>query len=106
MYNIGVDLGGTNIAAAIIDDEGSILVQGSTKTMNERSYEPIVADMAKLCKELIEEAGLKIEDIHSVGIGSPGIPDPENGVIVYANNLNFKNSPIRAEFQKHLETGA
>ncbi len=102
MYNIGVDLGGTNIAAAIINDEGSILVQGSTKTMNERSYEPIVADMAKLCKELIEEANLTVEDIHSVGIGSPGIPDPENGVIVYANNLNFKNSPIRSEFQKHL----
>jgi len=103
MYNIGVDLGGTNIAAAIVNDSGEILVKGSTPTFNDRSYEPIVADMAKLCKELIAEAGLKLEDIHSVGIGSPGIPDPVKGLIVYANNLNFRNAPIREEFQKHID---
>ena len=103
MYNIGVDLGGTNIAAAVINDAGKILVKGSTPTMNDRSYEAIIADMAKLCKELIKEANLEVEQIHSVGIGSPGTPDPINGVIVYANNLNFKNTPIRTEFQKHLD---
>ena len=102
MYNIGVDLGGTNIAAAIVNDEGKILVKGSTPTMNDRSYEPIVADMAKLCKDLIAEAGLEVKDIHSVGIGSPGIPDPVKGLIVYANNLHFNNTPIRDEFQKHI----
>lgn len=103
MYNIGVDLGGTNIAAAIINDEGKILVKGSTPTMNDRSYQPIVADMAKLCKDLIQEAGLEVEDIHSVGIGSPGIPDPVKGMIVYANNLHFKDTPIREEFQKYMK---
>ena len=103
MYNIGVDLGGTNIAAAIVNDKGQILVKGSTPTLNDRSYEPIVADMAKLCKDLVAEAGLKFEDIHSVGIGSPGIPDPIKGLIVYANNLSFRNTPIREEFQKHID---
>lgn len=103
MYSIGVDLGGTNIAAAIVNDEGNIVVKGSTPTMNDRSYEPIVADMARLCKDLIVEAGLELKDIHSVGIGSPGIPDPVKGLIVYANNLNFDNTPIRAEFQKHMD---
>ena len=103
MYSIGVDLGGTNIAVAVVDEEGKILVKGSTPTMNDRSYEPIVADMAKLCKELVAEAGLDMSDIHSVGIGSPGIPDPVNGKIVYANNLNFKDAPIREEFQKHMD---
>lgn len=102
MYNIGVDLGGTNIAAAIVSEAGEIIQKGSTPTINDRSYEAIIADMAKLCKELIAEAGLTETDIHSVGIGSPGIPDPKNGMIVYANNLNFKDTPVRAEFQKHL----
>lgn len=102
MYNIGVDLGGTNIAAAIVSDDGTILVKGSTPTLSDRSYEAIVTDMAKLCKDLLKEASLEAEDIHSVGIGSPGVPDPKEGVIVYANNLHFKDTPIRAEFQKHL----
>lgn len=103
MFSIGVDLGGTNIAVAIVSDKGEIIKKGSTPTMGDRSYEAIVADMCKLCKELIVEAGLTVEDIHSVGIGSPGIPDPKNGVIVYANNLHFNNTPIREEFQKHID---
>lgn len=103
MYNIGVDLGGTNIAAAIVGDSGEIKCKGSTPTLSDRGYEAVIRDMAKLCKDLIIEAGLEIKDIHSVGIGSPGIPDPENGVIVYNNNLNFRNTPIRTEFQKYLD---
>lgn len=102
MYSIGVDLGGTNIAVAIVSDSGEIIKKGSTPTLADRSYELIVADMCKLSKELIEEAGMAVSDIHSVGIGSPGIPDPINGKIVYANNLHFKDTPIREEFQKHL----
>lgn len=103
MYSIGVDLGGTNIAAAIVSDSGEIIKKGSTPTMSDRSYEYIVKDMCDLCSSLIEDAGLTLADIHSVGIGSPGIPDPKNGVIVYANNLHFSNTPIRAEFQKYLD---
>ncbi len=102
MFSIGVDLGGTNIAAAIVSDSGEIIKKGSTPTLSDRNYEAIVADMCQLCKRLIDEAGMKVSDIHSVGIGSPGIPDPDNGVIVYANNLHFKDTPIREEFQKHL----
>lgn len=103
MYNIGVDLGGTNIAAAIVSGMGEIVVKGSVPTLSDRGYEAIVADMAKLCKNLMGEANLTKEDIHSVGIGSPGIPDPVKGLIIYANNLKFKNAPIRSEFQKHLD---
>lgn len=103
MLNIGIDLGGTNIAVAIVDDKGRIIRKGSTPTMNERGYQDIVKDMAQLSLKLLEEEGLSKEEIHSVGIGSPGIPDPKEGVIVYANNLHFKNTPIRAEFQKYLD---
>lgn len=103
MLNIGVDLGGTNIAIAIVTEEGKILRQGSTPTMRERGYTEIVADMAKLCKELLAAEGLTEADVHSVGIGSPGTCNPESGVVEYANNLTFKDTPIRAEFQKHLD---
>jgi len=102
MYNIGIDLGGTNIAAAILDESGAILRKGSVPTMRERDYTLIVKDMANLALNLVKEQGLDVKDIHSVGIGSPGTPDTENGLIVYANNLHFKNTPIREEFNKYF----
>ncbi|QUI25058.1 ROK family protein [Vallitalea pronyensis] len=103
MYNIGIDLGGTNIAAAIVAEDGTIIRKGSTPTMNERQQEAIIKDMAMLAIKLVEdEAGISMDDIHSIGVGSPGTPDPVNGMIVYANNLNFHNTPIRDEMQKYI----
>lgn len=102
MYNIGIDLGGTNIAAAIVDESGTILRKGSVPTLRERDYTLIVKDMATLALNLVKEHGLDVKDIHSVGIGSPGTPDTEKGLIVYANNLQFNNTPIREEFNKYF----
>lgn len=103
MYNIGIDLGGTNIAAAIVAEDGTIIRKGSTPTMNERHQEAIIKDMAMLAIKLVDEQeGMTMDDIHAIGVGSPGTPDPEKGTIVYANNLNFHNTPIRDEIQKYI----
>lgn len=102
MYNIGIDLGGTNIAAAVVDGNGKIICKASTPTRVEQGFQAIVKSMADLSRSLIEEAGLKPKDINSVGIGSPGTIDQEKGEIVHAYNLGFNHSPIREEFIKHL----
>lgn len=102
MYYIGVDLGGTNIAAAIVTEEGKIIRRSSVPTLRGREYPEILKDMADLCLRLMEEEGLEEKDIHSIGIGSPGSVDPENGILVYANNLKFDNVPMRAEMQKYI----
>lgn len=99
MYNIGVDLGGTNIAAAIVNENGEIVKKASVRTGAEREYGEIVKDMADLCLKLIKDEGISSDEIGSVGIGSPGIVDAKNGVIVYANNLNFKNAEIAKKFK-------
>ena len=103
MYNIGIDLGGTNIAAAIVAEDGTIIRKGSTPTLRERDYKAILKDMAMLALKLIEEEGINLDEIHSVGVGSPGTPDNEKGIIVYNNNLNFKNTPIREEIRKYID---
>lgn len=102
MY-IGIDLGGTNIAAGVVDENGKILVQDSTPTMNERNYTEIVKDMAMLCKKIIKEAGLSEKDIEAIGIGSPGSIDNEHGVVTYANNLKMDNTPIAEELRKYID---
>ena len=57
MYNVGIDLGGTNIAAAVVDGSGRIVCKGSTPTRVEQGFQAIVKAMADLAKDLIKEAG-------------------------------------------------
>ena len=102
MY-IGIDLGGTNIAAGIVDENGNIICKGSVPTLRERGNDAIVADMAKLSLKLVEECGLKPSDIKAVGIGCPGTIDNERGVVVYSNNIVMKDYPLVAEFKKYLD---
>ena len=100
MY-IGIDLGGTNIAIGIVDEDGKITVQGSTPTLSPRSYTEIVKDTVTLCEKLTAEAGISMNDIKAVGIGTPGSVDYEKGSVAYSNNLKFNDAPLRDEFQKY-----
>ena len=104
MYYIGVDLGGTNIAVGIVDKEGNILSEKSVKTLADRPFDQIVADMAACIKDLLSENGLTENDLVSIGIGCPGNLDTENGRLVYANN--FKHGvdvPLRSLMQKYID---
>ncbi|HOJ09477.1 MAG TPA: ROK family glucokinase [Clostridiales bacterium] len=102
MYYIGIDLGGTNIAAGLVNEEGIIVLKDSVPTLREREYPEIIRDMAMLSLKLIKDAGIDIKEVKSIGIGAPGTPDNKNGILVYANNLKFRNVPMRAEMQKHV----
>lgn len=89
MYKLGIDLGGTNIVAGVVDENYKIIATGEMKTNCPRPAEEIVDDMAAAARTAIEKAGLKIEDIECMGVGTPGAIDPVNGVVCYANNLGF-----------------
>lgn len=102
MYYIGIDLGGTNIAAGIVDENGKLIAKKSIPTCSERGEDAIIADMAALTKEIIEENGYSLDDVISVGIGSPGAVDTKAGVVVSASNLKFKNTPILEKFKQHI----
>lgn len=102
MYYIGVDLGGTNIAVGIVDENHKIIKKGSTPTLPDRHAEAIVKDMANLCKNLIHDCGLTLDDIAYVGIASPGIANCESGVVEYSCNLPFVDFPIAEVFMKYL----
>ena len=94
MFTIGIDLGGTNIVAAVVDERYNIIAKAKTPTAVPRSAELIFDDIAKVCKEAVEKAGLTMNDISSVGLGTPGTVNSD-GVIEFANNLNFDNVPAK-----------
>ncbi len=101
MYKIGVDLGGTNIAAGIVDESGKIVLQGSTPTLAGRPFEEIIRDMGTLVNDLIAKMGITAKDVESIGIGSPGAV--KNGMVVFTNNLGWRNVPLCKELQKYID---
>lgn len=103
MYYVGIDLGGTNIAAGLVDENGKILSSISVPTNAERDYKEIVKDMADVSKQVIEKAGVGMSEVKGVGIGCPGSIDNANGICVYSNNLKMDNAEISKEFKKHLD---
>ncbi len=94
-YYCGIDLGGTNIKAGIVDGEGKLLNKLSIKTRAERAMEEIIHDMGQLAVDAIKDAGLEVKDIACIGIGSPGTPDNDEGLLVYSSNLPFNKAPMR-----------
>jgi len=100
MY-IGIDLGGTGIKVGLVTKDCKILRTDHVPTNAGRHYSEIIADMAALAKKVVKDAGHSLDEIESVGIGSPGTADDKNGILVYSCNLNFDNVPMREEFQKH-----
>ncbi len=103
MYYVGIDLGGTNIAAGLVTEDAKILSNKSIPTRAERPWQEIVADMATLAKDVINMAGVEISEVAGVGIGCPGSIDNENGICAYSNNIKMEKADIAGEFKKHFD---
>lgn len=82
MYYLGVDLGGTNIKAALVTESGEIVKEASISTNLPRTGEEICDDIAALCGQLAQG-----ERVVGIGIGCPGTVD--HGVVLYSNNLDW-----------------
>lgn len=102
MYRLGVDLGGTNIAVGLVNENLELVKKLSVPTGATRPGEEIVADIAALCKKLCEEMGISLSDVVSIGIATPGIANHDTGVVEYANNLPFRKFPIAELLRKDL----
>lgn len=100
MYTIGIDLGGTNIAAGLVDENYKIIRKLSVPTEARRSADDITKAMADVCQALCKEEGITVDDVSSVGIATPGTADTDNGIVIYANNLPFRNYPIAAKLKE------
>lgn len=104
MYRIGIDLGGTNIALGIVTDDGNIVRKKSVPTLAaERTGDEIVEVMVKETLSIIKEEGLTEDDIRSIGIGSPGVADMKNGILIHTVNLPFHKTDFRGIFARHTK---
>ena len=94
MVRLGVDLGGTNIAVGIVDENYKVIHKDSVPTQASRAPEAIVDDIAMLCRRVLADQGLTLSDVGGVGIAAPGTINSRDGYVEYANNLPFIHFPI------------
>ena len=96
MYRIGIDLGGTNIAAGVVDERQHIVAEVSLPTGATRKPEAVVEDICRAAALAMEKAGITATHCASIGIGSPGTCDSDRGVVVRAYNLGWFDVPVCA----------
>lgn len=102
MVYIGIDLGGTNIAVGVVTEEGKIIGTSSTRTLSERPYQEVVKDMVACSLNALKAAGKTVEDVHSIGIGIPGVADQNTGRVIFCTNLGWRDIPLRDEMQLYI----
>ena len=103
MYNVGIDLGGTNIKVGLVNENYEIVEKASTPTNLPRSAEEIVKSMVDTMWKVLNAAKVTIGEVNSIGIGTPGVANRNSGVVLYSCNLDFRNVNLRELFQKYLD---
>ena len=88
-YAIGIDLGGTNVKYALIDNEGVFHFDGILPSMAEVSAEAVIGQLAEAVSQVKKVSALNGIDLKGVGIGTPGIVD-ETGRIVVGGAENIR----------------
>jgi glucokinase len=103
---IGVDLGGTNLRAAIADtDTGQIFHQRKCPTLAAEGQVAVIGRIVQLIEELTLECDTSACEIRGVGIGVPGTPDIDAGVIQFLPNLPGKwfNVPLQSIIEEKVK---
>ena len=102
MYRIGVDLGGTNIAVGVVSEDMKIIGRGKVKTRCPRPAAEIFDDIALAVEMAIKDAGISMDEVVSVGVGTPGSVNKDTGYIEFANNLGFDNVPAKEMLEERI----
>lgn len=84
---IGIDVGGTNVKLALVDDKGKILYSNSVPTRAEMGYEYTVNNIKQAIYDLMKETKLSTKDIEGIGFGFPGQVDYKSGIVRNAPNI-------------------
>lgn len=97
---IGVDVGATKIAAALVSRRGEVLAAGRRPTNRQQGTAGVMDTIAVLVNELLAQGGTAVSGI---GIGSPGLVDTQTGIVREAVNLKWVDVPLARQVQNRLD---
>lgn len=100
---VGIDLGATKIAAALVGDDGTILATRQLPTAPVEGIDPVLNRLGAIANDLCREANTLPGRLLGIGIGSPGLVDPQTGTVENAVNLGWDKVHLAREIQSRLE---
>ncbi len=103
MLRFGYDIGGTNIAAGVIDEENRLIAKGSVKFPRGEGVDAVIAACAELYHRILRDCAIDEERIAGVGVAVPGSVSPQDGIVIDAHNLGFHHTPLAAMLSKALQ---
>lgn len=100
MMNIGVDVGGTNLVAGLVDSDGKVLISKKTPTNAKEGYESVKNRIAELIAQVrAEGAKIGYEEPGSIGVGVPGIVSGDGKTVLSCPNLFWENKALKADLE-------
>lgn len=102
-YYLGLDVGGTNLAAGVVTEKGEITARATVPSGRGIPIEEMVHRMVEVSREALQKAGLKKTEIDYWGIGMPSYINPKNNLLVHANCFGWKNVPILDYLKKETD---
>lgn len=102
MFRVGIDLGGTNIVAGIVDEHFNIIAKAACKTAVPRPEADVCDSMAAIVLEAMDEVGITMDSVDYIGIGVPGAVNPVTRIIETSPNLFFQNWEVARMMEERL----
>lgn len=100
-YYVGLDVGGTTMKAAVVDDQGKPRPDVNLPTQPERGQEAGLETMCEAIRQAVAAAGMTLEQIAAIGVATPGLMDIKLGLILDPPNLRpWRNVPVPAHIRK------
>jgi glucokinase len=100
---VGVDLGGTKILAGVFEPNFNCLARIKISTKPERGPEGVIERIARCVRDAVDESDLSMSQIRGIGIGAPGAVNTEEGRVIFAPNLEWKDVALRKALEKLVE---
>ena len=94
-HYIGIDLGGTNIKGALVNENGEIIKQNTCPTRAEQGVEVVTENIAQMIRDLAKDTS-----VSGVGLGCPGTVDDKTGTVVYACNIGWVDYDVRSALKE------
>lgn len=101
---LGIDVGGTNIKAGLVADDGTVLSRSSVSTDAAKGPDHGVQQMASATDQALKQAEKSLKDVAAVGLATPGTMDIPSGMLLNPPNLpGWENFPVRKAVQDKLQ---
>jgi len=100
---LGIDVGGTKMVTAVVNARGRILARDRCPTPAQEGPDAVFAALARVVRRTLERAALPVEAISAIGLGLPGICNPETGIVFTSPNLpGWRDVPAAARVREEF----